>query len=110
MPEDEIRLVTPTQMVRIVNVGEPKALEPTAIDKVSGKEKWLGIDCGQPGEDYGVTQVFDTRNFAPPVSWNPSMELRNLGYTRNPATCGHARKKFTASSMRWRCSDCGVWA
>lgn len=94
MPEDEIRLETPTQIVRMTNMGRPRVLEPTSIDKL------------KPGERFAV----DPEMMYIPLQWrepdrNPNPLMRALGFTSNPETCIHYRKRFRT---RWICSDCGV--
>lgn len=38
--------------------------------------------------------------------WNPSSEMRALGYTANPDICRHRRKAYQPR-FGWWCRDCG---
>lgn len=111
MPEDEIRLVTPTQIVRMVNVGKLKAVEPDAVEKMP-KGYSLSIDEGI-GTDKGIMQVYDTRTNTLERKWvldqylSVSPLMRRLGYTRNPHDCLHFRKRMYLGMTRFQCSDCG---
>lgn len=94
MPEDEICLETSTQIVRMVNVGKPRAIEPTSIDKAPAAYKF--------GWNH-ASAMPEVTTYTPEEFYQPYAGKRK--YTANPATCIHHRKRF---KTRWVCSDCGT--
>lgn len=81
---------------------EKKALEPSAIEKMP-RGYFLGIDHAAPGSQDKMVQVF-------PPAVDPeyvSPLMRRLGYTRNPLTCGHYRKRLYLGTTQWLCAECG---
>lgn len=84
-------------------LGKPGALEPDKIEQMP-KGYYLGIDTGL-SESY---TVWSHPSGWPWDIWNPSPLMRRLGYTRNPATCGHEKKRLMLGSTQWRCADCGT--
>lgn len=105
MPEDEIRLETSTQIVRIVNVG--KAIEPTSYDSPSLRRRREQAGPMAGVVDQVITSEGREERFRTPV-WHPDREMRRQGYTRNPAICVHERKRMSSATMQWRCRDCGT--
>lgn len=104
MAEDELHLRTPTQLVKIVNLGKPKALEPTSFDSPSmwrrrRREGGIRAATGLVVTNEGHQELFAT------PTWHPDAHMRKLGYTRNPAICGHEHKRFRT---HWVCADCGT--
>jgi hypothetical protein len=98
MPENELALVDRGEVVhRITNVGKPKAIEPDAIQTPGRKVDWT---------KRVVTNVGDFERLQAPT-WNPSPLMRALGFTRNPMTCAHNRKRLMLGSDTWRCAECG---
>src|ERR1700744_3452195 len=82
MPEDEIRLVSGTSMVRMVNVGKPKAVKPTEIEKMP-KGYSLSIDpC--VGKDKTIVQIYDTKKNTLESEYSVSPLMRRLGFNRHP--------------------------
>lgn len=92
-------------LVKLVNVGKPKALEPAAVEKMP-RGYSLGIDRGI-GEDRGAVQVYDINRDTFYSELEVSPMMRRLGYTRNPLNCGHYKKRRYLGSKVWECMDCG---
>lgn len=95
IPEDEVRLVSATQMVRLVNLGKPKPIEPASIDKTTAAYKF-GWNHASASPYIEAIRMEDY--------YRPNLWQRIHGYTANPYTCGHYKKRF---KTRWVCIDCG---
>lgn len=112
-PEDTILLIAPKNdkdeepsVAMITNIGQ--AIEPDAFWSPSMQKRGLAAQSvaayvGKTNVDGRIGEVLRT----PPS--HPDVAMMMRGYTRNPATCTHERKRMTDVSMAWRCIDCGEW-
>ncbi len=91
-------------------VRKSKAIQPTSVMLPSKQPK--------PGETTTFAESIradpQTRSADPGLVYtrflehlldHPSPMMRRLGYTRNPATCIHHRKRYITSRT---CMDCGM--
>src|SRR6185312_15819138 len=76
-----------------------KILQPTSVERPG---EWGGRFERSPETMRDILPPFHISNFFDGYMFS-------LGYTKNPATCHHDRKKMTDSTMRWRCMDCGTF-
>lgn len=80
-----------------------RVLQPTSIDKISREERF----APDSAKERSVLRfVEDTGMMARLL--RPDLSMRMRGYTRHQSDCLHAKQKFTDSSMRWKCADCGL--
>lgn len=112
-PEDTVLMIAPKNdkdekpsVAMITNIGpaiEPDAFWSPSMQKRRAAQGGVAGNVGRTEVDGERGEVFRTDPSHPDVT----MMLR--GYTRNPATCTHERKRMTDVSMAWRCIDCGEW-
>jgi len=82
-----------------------KAIEPDGIWSPSMGESVGRFGTNIPWTEKRVTNMGVERKYQPP-RYHPNPFMRKLGFTRNPAICGHERKQFYPG-QGWNCRDCG---
>lgn len=84
---------------------KPKAIEPDAFTSPSHEAR------RKERPDLGWTQQIlkgqDLMTKIEVPKWNPDANARAHGYTRNPAICGHEKKRMNTAKMTFWCADCG---
>lgn len=77
-------------------LGKPGAIEPTAVEKITPETKF-GMDMPSAKVEAYLNDTFGVSPF-----------MRRLGFTSNPRTCAHYRKRMYLGMERFQCSDCGA--